>query len=153
MRRARIISLTLVVAFLISVGLVGVVQAQVGFPTPQPPPDESEDWRNGEQCNVPGIVVNFSTKTIKILGDTYENGRLVWKQFDLHPGQRSTRYLCDTDYIGHSKLHWEYNGVLVLPRQWSPYMYNSTQTCRNHTVNGESSFRCQFTKWNWGRQS
>ena len=151
MRQSGVISLTLVVAVLVGVSLTGVAQANGGFPTPSPPPDEI-DFQYGEQCSVPGIVINSSTIIFQITGDTKVDGRLVWKQFDLHPGQRSTRYLCDTDYIGHHKIHWEYNGVLVLPKQWSPYMYNSTQTCRNHTVNGEASFRCRFTKWNWGRQ-
>ena len=149
MRRARIISMTLVVALLISIGLVGAVQAKGGFPTPQPPPDEN-GFRHGEQCSIPGIVVNSSNKRIRITGDTWENGRLVWKRFYLHPGQRSTQYLCDTDYIGHIFLDWDYNGLVVSRLKWSPYILNTTQTCRDHTVNGVSSFRCQFTKWNWG---
>jgi hypothetical protein len=152
MKRTKIIRVTLATMFLVSLVLTRPVQANKGLPTPQPPPDEQQDWRNGEQCNVPGIVVNSSDITFIITGDIKENGRLVWKQFNLRPGQRSTIYLCDTDYIAHLNLHWDYSSVLVIPRQWSPYLFNSTRTCRNHTVNGNSSFRCTFTKWNWGKQ-
>ena len=131
------------------IGLSSNVYAQ--FPTPKPPPDEHGRHR-GEWCNVPGVVINNSDSRVRILGDTWENGVLVWKQYDLTRGQRSTTYLCDTDYIGHPLYHWKFDKWVISPWVWSPYIYNTTYTCRNATVLGTASFQCLFTKWNWGPQ-
>ena len=145
--------LAILLAGLVGAGLTGTdVQARGEddpLPTPAPPGDGG-DYGHGEHCNLPGIVVNFSTIPIKILGDTYVNGRLTWVQKTLYPGQRSSQHYCDTDYIGHYTLQWKFGDRIVQPKKWSPYIFNTTYVCRNHTVNREASFRCVFAHYNWG---
>ena len=78
------------------------------------------------------------------------DGKLVWVQKTLYPNQRSSLYLGDSDYIGHGSLVWKFGSTLVQPRGWSPYMFNTTYVCREHTANERASFRCVFSHYNWG---
>jgi len=153
MRRLMIINLTMMVVFLVGVGLMGAgVQAKGEddpFPTPAPPKGGG-DYGQGEQCDLPGIVVNSASMSVQILGDTYRNGELVWVQKTLYPNQRSSLYLCDTDYIGHGSLVWKFGDIKIQPKTWSNYILNTTYVCRDHTVNGRASFQCLFSNYNWG---
>ena len=75
---------------------------------------------------------------------------MVWKQFDLMPGETSTKYLCDTDYLASLQVAWQWDNWIVQPWYWSPYLFNTTYRCKDHTVNGTASFKCTFVKYNWG---
>lgn len=135
------------------IGAVGVNNAYASGPIsddPPRPPDES-GYKNGEQCNVPGIVINNSDHVILITGDTWENGKLVWKRFNLRPGENSLKYLCDTDYLASQHVAWQWaDAFIVQPNWWSAYIFNMMVKCQNHIVNGVNSFRCQGIGWNWG---
>ena len=102
---------------------------------------------------MPGTIQNDSSHTILITGDTWENGQLVWKEFDLKPTEKSTKYLCDTDYMASEHVAWQWGWAFIIqPGWWSAYLLNMRVRCVNHTVNGTASFRCYGEGWNFGPQ-
>jgi len=143
--------LVLALLAVLAIGLSSTAYASKSFPTPDPPPDE-HGYEQGEQCGLPGVVINRSDRRVRILGDTWEHGQLVWKQYDLTKNQSSLLYLCDTDYIGSVERKWKFDLRVIEPWVWGPYLYNMTYTCNNATVEGSPSFQCLFTKMNWGPQ-
>ena len=51
----------------------------------------------------------------------------------------------------HVEGQWD-NAFIIQPNWWSAYLFNMRVKCVNHTVNGNSSFKCYGVAWNWGPQ-
>ena len=119
-----------------------------------PPPPDELGGRRGQRCNIPGTVQNDSSHVIYLKGDVEkENGDLVEEFYNLQPGQFSTVHNCDIDYIASQHVTWQWGDIItVQPNWWSSYIFNMRIRCVNHTLQGNSTFRCYGIGLNWEEQ-
>lgn len=145
-----------VVVFLVT---PSVAQATKPLP-PVPLPPDSDDRRRGGWCDVPGILINDSSKTIVIVGDL-PGAAYDWQYYWLSPGQVSHRdtnpKLCDTDYFTYQHAKFIVKGQsrskTVKANNWSEYMFNRTYRCVDHTATWGDTVKCSYERQNWGEQS
>lgn len=127
-------------------------------PTPPTPPDEGDYY--GARCNLPGILVNDSSKTVVVVGDLPGASR-VWVYYWLSPGQVSNRdtnpRLCDADWFTYQHAKFIVQGqsrsITVRANHWAPYMYNRTYRCVDYNASWGATVKCSFVRQNWGEQN
>ena len=122
--------------------------------TDTPPPWDESGGRREQRCNLPDTVQNDSSHVVRIRGDERnEDGELEWKNYNLQPGQFSTVHNCDIDYIASQHVTWQWGDIItVQPNWWSSYIFNMRIRCVNHTLQGNSTFRCYGIGLNWEEQ-
>ena len=82
-----------------------------------------------------------------------DDGSLEMRNYDLQPGEFSTTYNCDIDFIASRYVTWQWGDILtVQPNWWSAYIFNMRVECVNHTVQGNASFKCKGVGLNWEEQ-
>lgn len=130
----------LLVAVMIGAGAHQSAQAQM----PEPLPWEGDLVTKPENCDLPGIVKNRSSKSIYIKYDK-AGSPYQWRYFFIHPGEDSTRVTCDADYLTFRDASWYLGTKQYAAKAWSSYIFNFTYTCYDHN----STIQCWVTGWNW----
>lgn len=151
--------LFLCVAMLLVAMLVTPAMAQDKEPLP-PVPQPPDDYRSGAQCNLPGILINDSSKTIVVVGDL-PGAAYQWRYYWLSPGQVSNKHtnpkLCDADYFTYQHAKFLVVGqsrtVTVKANHWSEYMFNRTYRCVDYNATWGPTVKCSFVRQNWGEQN
>ena len=112
----------------------------------EPPPPPTEESGLPENCVFPGIVINSSSKMIRIAWDT-DDAPFQWNYADLSPGQNSTIHTCDTDYYTYRHATWYHGTMTMLAWHFSPYIFHMTWECEDHQR--DNTVQCWFRGFNF----